>query len=142
MAQRYRGTGAPIRPRQASAAADKRADFRASPLGHHYPGHLFESRRHQVVRTGRPNLAQSLLQQWEGRASVASVGLYLPGEQQGLDDPDAYAMRAEQLYRLGEELARPVEVAPDGRSQGEAVERVTGRPGIPTSRLMARLWEQ
>ena len=26
---------------------------------------------------------------------------------------------------------RPVEVAPTGRSQGEAVERVTGPPGVP-----------
>ena len=101
------------------------------PLGHHYPGHLLESRRHQVVRTGRPTLPQTLLQQGEGSASVAAVGLYLPGEQQGLEDPDAYPMRAEQLQRLGQELVRPVEVAPHGRSQGEAVERVTGPPGVP-----------
>ncbi len=85
-------------------------------LGHHHPGHLLENRRHQVVGTGRPSLAQSLLQQWEGRASVTSVGLYLPGEQQGLNDPDAYAMSAEQLYRLGEELDAPGRSHP-GRPQ-------------------------
>ena len=67
------------------------------PLGHHYPGHLLESRRHQVVRTARPTLPQTLLHQGEGSASVAAVGFYLPGEQQGLEDPDAYPMPAKQL---------------------------------------------
>ena len=46
--------------------------------GHHNPGYFFEGGRHQAVRTGRPNLAQTLLQQWEGGLGVAALGLYLP----------------------------------------------------------------
>jgi hypothetical protein len=65
--------------------------------GHHYPGHLFERRRHHVVGAGRPNLTQALLKQWKGSWSVAAVSLYLPGEQQGLGDPDAYPNKPGEL---------------------------------------------
>jgi hypothetical protein len=48
-------------------------------FGHRYPGHLFEGPHHQAVRAGGPTLPQTLLQQWEGSARAAAVGLSVPG---------------------------------------------------------------
>ena len=69
-----------------------------------HPGHLFEGRRHHVVRAGRPTLPQSLLKQGRAARRVAMVGLYLAGEQHGLEHSDANPMRTEQLQGLGQKL--------------------------------------
>ena len=50
-----------------------------------------------MVGAGRPSSPQALLQQREGSAGVAAVGLYLGGEEQGLHDADPYPVGAEQL---------------------------------------------
>ena len=101
------------------------------PLGHHYPGHLFESRRHQVVRTGRPTLPQSLLQQWEGGGGRPRSASTCPENSKASKTPTRTPCVPNSSSASARSSVRPVEVAPRGRSQGEAVEGVTGPPGVP-----------